>query len=398
MIKNNTVPVMKMFYAPGVTTQVSPRIGAFDRLRGLIIVLMAVDHASFFIARVHPLETWAAPPPYYADAAAFLTRWLTHLCAPGFFMLLGIGLVWFAESRLAAGWPPARITRYVVTRGAILLVVQHLIENPAWLMGILSAGPGVEAAVPVLPGVGGEVMLSFAVLSALGAAMIFWGVAWRLPDVAVLAVIVATSALSRFAVPPIADATSAIPFWKMLLFVPGRSGVAQNLYPWVVWLAPAGVGILLGRFVRRQPDRLPALATGAGLLGLGVFVMLRLMDTGEFHPIGEGLIGWLTVTKYPPSAVFFNLMLGLNLVLLAVLAKWPARWLAPLEVYGRAPFFFYLAHLWVFGVLSWAFASGASLAVMYLVWAGTVLALYPACAWYARFKFAKPATSLWRMF
>lgn len=389
---------MKMFYAPGVTTQVSTRIGAFDRLRGLIIVLMAIDHASFFIARVHPLETWAAPPPYYAGTAAFLTRWLTHLCAPGFFMLMGIGLVWFAESRLAAGWTPARITRYFVTRGAILLVVQHLIENPAWLMGILSAGPGVEAVVPVLPGAGGEVMLSFAVLSALGAAMIFWGVAWRLPGVAVLALVVATSQLSGFAIPPVSDATSAIPFWKMILLVPGRSGIAQNLYPWVIWLAPAGVGLLLGRLFLRQPQRLPVLAIGAGLLGLVVFVMLRLMHTGEWHPIGDGVIGWLTITKYPPSSAFLSLMLGLDLVLLAMLARWPARWLAPLEVFGRAPVFFYLAHLWVFGVLSWAFPAGASLAMMYLVWAVTVLALYPACAWYARFKFAKPATSVWRMF
>ena len=47
------------------------------------MVLMAIDHAAFFIARVHPAETWAAPPPYYADVPAFLTRWLTHLCAPG---------------------------------------------------------------------------------------------------------------------------------------------------------------------------------------------------------------------------------------------------------------------------------------------------------------------------
>ncbi len=397
MIKNNTDPVIKMFYAPGVTNQVSTRIGAFDRLRGLIIVLMAIDHASFFIARVHPLESWAAPPPYYADAAAFLTRWLTHLCAPGFFMLMGVGLVWFAHSRRAAGWSDGRITRYFVTRGAILLVVQHLIENPAWLMGILSAGPAIAAA-PALPGVGGEVMLSFAVLSALGAAMIFWGVAWRLPDLAVLALIVVTVQLSGAVTPPPSDAASGIPFWKMIFLVPGRSGIAQNLYPWVIWLAPAGVGLLLGRFVARRPDRLPSLAIGAGLLGLGVFVMLRLMHTGEFHPVGDGLIAWLTVTKYPPSAAFFNLMLGLNLVLLALLARWPARWLAPLEVFGRAPFFFYLAHLWVFGVLSWVFPSGASLAVMYLVWAITVLALYPACGWYARFKFARPATSVWRMF
>jgi uncharacterized membrane protein len=60
------------------------------------MVLMAIDHASFFIARVHPMESWATPPPYYADAAAFFTRWLTHLCAPGFFLLMGIGIVWFA--------------------------------------------------------------------------------------------------------------------------------------------------------------------------------------------------------------------------------------------------------------------------------------------------------------
>lgn len=388
---------MKMFYAPGVTTQVSTRIGAFDRLRGLIIVLMAIDHASFFIARVHPLETWAAAPPYYADTAAFLTRWLTHLCAPGFFMLMGISLVWFGESRQAAGWSPSRISRYFVTRGAILLVVQHLIENPAWLMGIVSAGPGA-AVVPALPGTGGEVMLSFAVLSALGAAMIFWGVAWRAPGVVVLALVVAASALSGLAIPPIPDAAAAIPVWKMILFVPGRSGIAQNLYPWVVWLAPAGVGILLGRWFLRQPDRLPVLATGAGLLGLVAFVVLRLLYAGEWHPAGDGVIGWLTVTKYPPSLAFFSLMLGLDLVLLSLLARSPARWLAPLEVFGRAPFFFYLAHLWVFGFLSWAFPSGASLPVMYLVWVTTVLALYPACARYARFKFAKSPSSLWRMF
>ena len=93
------------------------------------MVLMAIDHASFFIARVHPAETWAAPPPYYADVPAFLTRWLTHLCAPGFFMLMGIGLVWFAESRRAAGWSSGQIARFYVTRGAALLLVQHLLDR-----------------------------------------------------------------------------------------------------------------------------------------------------------------------------------------------------------------------------------------------------------------------------
>jgi len=67
----------------------------------------------------------------------------------------------------------------------------------------------------------------------------------------------------------------------------------------------------------------------------------------------------------PRNEVTRGPMLGLNLVLLALLARWPARGLAPLEVFGRAPFFFYLAHLWVFGVLSWVFPSGASLGVMF---------------------------------
>jgi uncharacterized membrane protein len=396
--RNNTVALMKLFYAPGVTTQVSTRIAAFDRLRGLIIVLMAIDHASFFIARVHPMEIWSAPPPYYADTAGFLTRWLTHLCAPGFFLLMGMGLVWFAESRRAAGWSDGRITRYFMTRGAILLVVQHLLENPAWLLGIVSADPSLGAAAPALPGAGGDVMLAFAVLSALGAAMIFWGVAWRIPDLAVAAVVVVASQLSGLVIPAPSEGSAAIPFWKMLLLVPGQSGIAQNLYPWVSWLTPAGVGLLAGRFLLRHPGRLHAFAAGAGAVGLAAFVTLRVLHAGEFHPMGEGLIGWLTVTKYPPSAAFLTLMLGLNFLLLAMIARWPARWLAPLEVFGRAPFFFYLTHLWSFGVLSWACRTGASLTVMYLVWVAVVLALYPACAWWARVKFAKPATSVWRMF
>jgi uncharacterized membrane protein len=68
------------------------------------MVLMAIDHASFFIARVHPSENWAFGPPYYAYAstAAFVTRWVTHLCAPGFFWLMGAGTALLAASRRQA--------------------------------------------------------------------------------------------------------------------------------------------------------------------------------------------------------------------------------------------------------------------------------------------------------
>jgi len=387
-----------VFYALGVTAPVTTRVAAFDRLRGLIMVLMAIDHASFFIARVHPAETWGTPPPYYADVPAFLTRWLTHLCAPGFFMLMGIGIVWFAQSRHAAGWSSGRIARFFVIRGGALLLVQHVFENPAWLLGIVSAAPGVEDAMPGLPGVPGDVMLGFAVLSALGMAMIVWGTCWRMPSWAVAAVCLSAMGLSRILIPHAAAAGDPIPFWKLLLFVPGQAGIAQNMYPWVIWLVPAGIGVMLGRLFLWRPDRLAVTAAWTAAAGLGAFVIMRIAGWGEYHEPLPGVIGWLTVTKYPPSENFFALMLGLDLALLAVLSRWPTRAMAVFEVYGRVPFFFYLGHLWAFGLISWAFPAGTSMPVMYLVWAVVVAALYPACSAYARFKFAKSASSMWRMF
>jgi uncharacterized membrane protein len=362
------------------------------------MVLMAIDHASFFIARVHPAETWAAAPPYYADLTAFLTRWPTHLCAPGFFLLLGIGLVWFAESRRAAGWSSQKIARFYVTRGATLLLVQHLIENPAWLLGILSADPSITAEASPLPGVEGEVMLGFAVLSALGIAMMFWGALWRLPSWVIAVICVAIMALSRLIVPDASAGTQPIPGWKLMLFVPGMAGIAQNMYPWVTWLVPAGIGMVLGRIFLRQPNAIAAVAAGGALAGIGGFVLMRLAGWGEFHETAPGVMGWLSVTKYPPSEAFFALMIGLNLALIAAMTAWPARWMSMFEVYGRVPFFFYLAHLWAFGAISWGFRSGASWPVMYLVWPAVVAALYPACMAYARFKFSRPASSRWRMF
>ena len=199
-------------------------------------------------------------------------------------------------------------------------------------------------------------------------------------------------------VPDISAATQPIPIWELLLFVPGQAGIVMNMYSWVIWLVPAGVGVALGRVFLRDPQRVTIVASQAAMVGLAAFVALRLLGLGDVHQPTQGVIGWLSVTKYPPGEAFLTLMLGLDFALLAALSKWPSRWLAPLEVYGRVPFFFYLAHLWVFGAMSWAFASGPSMATMYVVWALTIGALYPACAWYARFKFEKPTTSMWRLF
>ena len=187
------------------------------------------------------------------------------------------------------------------------------------------------------------------------------------------------------------------PPWKQLLFVPGSTGILQNLYPWVVWLFPMVCGLSIARVIRRDSASLARTIPAVAACSVLFFVVARWLG-GDPHPPSGGLIGWLTVTKYPPSSAFFLLTLGINLLLLSALARWPARGLAPLEVFGRTPFFFYLAHLWIFSALSWFFPMGTSFGVMYLVWAVVVPALYPMCARYAQFKFSKPATSLWRLF
>ncbi len=99
------------------------RLASLDALRGLIIVLMAIDHARGFIARNHPSEFWGTPlPDYQGDWLAFVTRLVTHLCAPGFMFLMGAGAALFARSRARAGWSSVRIARHLLLRGLVLIV------------------------------------------------------------------------------------------------------------------------------------------------------------------------------------------------------------------------------------------------------------------------------------
>jgi uncharacterized membrane protein len=361
------------------------------------MVLMAIDHASFFIARVHAAETWAAPGEY-ASTTAFVTRWVTHLCAPGFFMLMGAGIVWLAEARRRDGWSATRIRHFFLKRGLLLLVIQHVVENPAWLLGMLSAAEGAGAQPPAVGGGPDGVFLAFAVISALGFAMIFWGLLNRVPAWLVAA-LTAAAFVAGWALTPEASQSAvefAVPL--RLFFIMGTTAPVAVAYPWVPWLVPAGVGILLGRAILADPTRAGRSLAWIGVGLIAVFAALRAAGLGDYHQPGPGVIGFLNLTKYPPSLGFLLVTLGVNLVLVAILARVRIPAIASsLEVFGRSPLFFYLLHLYVFGAVSWAFPRGTTWFVMYVVWAAAVAAIYPACRWYARFKAGKPVDSFWRL-
>ncbi len=209
--------------------------------------------------------------------------------------------------------------------------------------------------------------------------------------------IVATAWLT----PAAEQARMAIPLWKAPLWAPGTSGPAFVLYPLIPWLAPTALGIAFGQAVREDPAgtlrRAPWI--GSGMLALAV--MLRLGGGfGNLRLPRDGTwIEFLNFIKYPPAPVFTLFMVGANLVLLAVFAKIGGSWLArTLEVYGRTPLAFYLAHLYLYAGLGVLFPRGTSLATMYPLWLAGLAPLYWICRSYGEFKGRKRAESLWRLF
>ena len=115
------------------------RFESLDALRGLIMLLMALDHANYFVAQQHSTgEHWGGPFPVYTSALPFLIRVVTHPVAPGFSFLMGIGMVLFAHSRKERGWELSRIRSHFIFRGLLLIALQFVIVNPAWKISSLS--------------------------------------------------------------------------------------------------------------------------------------------------------------------------------------------------------------------------------------------------------------------
>lgn len=388
--------------ALGTGERLGARLPALDALRGLLMILMALDHARSFIARDHPSEFWGMALPHYEHALPFITRLVTHLCAPGFFFLLGAGVMLFAEARRRLGWSEGRITGYLLRRGLVLILLQLLVENPAWLIGKLGASVPTEVHGSGGPPGGGEaVWLYFGVLYGLGTAMIACSILWRFKTAVVLGASIAALAATQVLLPGPEQARELYPALYRLLLIPGQTGSLLVLYPLLPWLGIAGLGVAFGRWLLRAPDLAYRTAGAVGATLLFAFAALRYHGGwGDFHPLeASGWIPFFNVTKYPPSLSFVCLTLGINGLLLAVLARGvPGRpVVAPLLVFGRTALFFYLVHLYLYGLLGYAFPAGASFAVMYSVWLLGLAVLYPLCLWYGRFKHSTAAESLWRL-
>ena len=355
----------------------SKRLFPLDALRGLIIVFMALDHANYFIAQQHsPGEYWGGPFPAYDSALPFLTRLVTHFCAPGFFFLMGVGMLLFADARWRQGWSMWRIRGHFWLRGIVLIALQLLVVNPIW-----KAGPGFFPETYI------------GVLIALGGTMILASFLFQLNPIALLlltlGLLVGTEWLHPR--PEMWGALSTEP-WDLILMRSGGDGEFWSNFPALPWLELVVFGMLFGRWLLAGEKKAYQMGLWLGLVLLVLFALIRYADGfGNIRPrAGDTWIDFLNVVKYPPSLAFTFLTMGVNLLILWGFSKAGQRFQTvsrPLVAFGSAPLFVYVLHLYLYMLTGRIFEPlGTSLPSMYLYWLLGLSILYLPALWYGRFK------------
>lgn len=379
------------------------RLASIDAWRGLIMVIMALDHVRDFVhagAMTGSPEDLASTTP-----ALFWTRWITHLCAPVFMFAAGTG----AFMKLHRGGTKAQLSWFLVTRGLWLVLLELTVMR-------LAMNFSVSMAYPVL----------LLVLWALGWSMVMMAALIHLPRPALLAV-GAVLILGHNVFDGVRAATlgSWAPLWNVLhqqgVFFAGGVPVV-TAYPLLPWVGVMAAGFCFGPVVLMEPAGRQRVMFRTGLALIAGFVVLRTFnvygDPSHWASQSEwamSVVSYFRATKYPPSLIFLLMTMGPALLLLAWIDArgWKAS--HPLVVIGRVPLFYYVVHFWLIHVVAsllawlrygsasfaWLFMPlpsmggpaqafppgfGYSLWATYLVWIAIVLMMYPLCRWFAGVK------------
>ena len=366
-----------------IRAQDPSRLPAIDMMRGIVMVLMALDHASHaFNAGRYTQDSYL----WYSAGAQipaiqFMVRWVTHICAPTFLFLAGFVLALSVARRQARGDTERSIDSDMIKRGIFILLL-----DPLWM----SFGFGGNITLQVLYAIGGSFCLMVPLrrmglrsllavglgLCILGEGLAVWAGNGQKPS------LIATFLITGGAV----------------------TKDVYVLYPLLPWLAYMLLGWVGGQYLLGKEGVKPVhLFSKAGLISLAVFFIVR-----GFNQYGNMLLyrydlsipQWLHVSKYPPGLSFAALELGLMFLMLAFLfaayRNHKPSAANPLQVFGRTPLFFYILHVHLLAGAAWAlnlYRVGG------LVETGlatlTVLGvLYPLCRCYDRFKRAHPTSLL----
>jgi uncharacterized membrane protein len=366
----------------------------------MVMVLMALDHTRGFFSNVHfyPLDLDQTNIPL------FLTRWITHFCAPVFVFLAGTG----AFLSTTRGKTKSELSWFLLTRGFWLVLLEvTVIRCLGWNFHFDFHSVGV------------------AVIWAIGWSMIVLAALVHLPVWAIatfgVTMIVAHNAFD-WVRPENLKEWSGV--WR-ILHAGGEFEYASGHklgvgYPLIPWIGVMAAGYALGPILMREPAlrRRWLLTAGIGMTAL--FILIRGSNLyGDPHPWSQQKNAVFTVfsfihcQKYPPSLCYLLMTLGPALIALALFDRGTPALLKPLLVFGRVPLFYYLLHLPLihglavlvnlirFGRADWLYGgpppanaplapvppdAGVNLPLVYLIWICVVLALYPVCRWFAEVK------------
>jgi uncharacterized membrane protein len=370
------------------------RLESIDWLRGFVMIVMALDHARDF------LSPSAANPLTDPNISGLLyaTRWITHLCAPTFVLLAGISVGLMGKRR-----SPSSLSRFLFSRGLWLIFLEATVISFA-LKFNFSNSPA---------------LMIFGVIWAIGASMIMLSGLIYLPRTATVIVGLAIVAGSNLldGILPVGRLDGSSPLWlcihRPIIWQLGAFRVLIG-YPVLAWsgLMTCGYG-LAPVFLWEAQRRQKFLFVLGGVL-LTLFFLLRLSNAyGDPNnwtigdTLGRTVMAFLNVTKYPPSLLFLSVTIGFAMLLLALAERWRPPLYDVYVLFGRVPLFYYIVHHYVIHILALLggliqgfpvsallidpFTNkpegfGFGLPVIYLVWIGVVIGLYPPCRWFACLK------------
>ena len=367
----------------------SSRLALIDKLRGLVIVLMVLDHVRDFFGR----DALASPTDLaHTTVALFATRWITHLCAPTFVALAGVA-VFLQWERGKRGAP---LMRFLVTRGLWLIALEL-----TWV----SFGFGFD-----------EPFFLLQVIWAIGMSFILLAPCTLLPPSVVLMLGLAIVGGHDLFAQVEAQSFGRVGILWTLMMAPARIAHGYVAYPALPWFGIMACGYGAGRLFLLEPGRRDRILVGLGLAMLVAFAVLRGLDGyGDPAPWARGsdathtILSFLKVTKYPPSLCYTLVTLGIVFTFAPAVARIGGAFGAMILTFGRVPLFVYLIHLYIAhgGAVLYRLATGVAprltfgprpdatlvaaktgvgLPGVYLAWVAVVLALWPLATWYARLK------------
>ena len=385
-----------------MTTTIQQRIQSIDILRGIVMVIMALDHVRDYFH----IYAWTDDPLNLETTtpALYFTRYITHFCAPTFVFLSGVSI--YLQS-LRKTKP--ELSAFLIKRGLWLIFVELVIVSFAW-----SFNPAFER-------------FPLAVIWSIGVSMFLLGFLIRLP----YKVILGLGLLIVFG-HNLLDLPEAAPgfngsFWLDLLHsskwtsyqIIGNSKLIIA-YPFLPWLGLMLMGYCAGLLFSPQFDtaRRKKLLTQMGIGLLVLFFILRGIniygDPVAWSPQRSELytfFSFMNIHKYPPSLLYMCVTIGCVLLLLPYLEKLKNRFTKIMVIFGRTAFFYYILHLYLIHVLAmisfyihghtlekiaetdsvfkWKFVvpgEGFDLIGVYAVWIFVIVCLYPVCKWYDHYK------------